>query len=71
MWPRPRSLVHLLLAGFTMVTLPLLTAVYQAGQSMSHLSRQSREMVITGVEASRLSQELQELLVNMERRARQ
>ncbi len=71
MWPRPRSLVHLLLASFVMVTLPLLTALYQAGKAMDQLAGQSRRTVLAGVEAARLSGDLKELLLNMERRARQ
>ncbi|CAM2005382.1 sensor histidine kinase [Acanthopleuribacter pedis] len=71
MWPRPRSLVHLLLASFVLVTLPLLTAVYQADQSMQQLVGQSRHMVTAGIEAARLSQDVKEILVDMERRARQ
>ncbi|CAM2070719.1 Histidine kinase [Sulfidibacter corallicola] len=70
-WPRPRSLLHLLLAAFVFVTLPLLTAIYQAGLSFDDLTHQSRNMVFTGIQATRLSQRSRELLLDMERRARQ
>jgi len=68
--PRPRSINGLILLGFGLVTLPLLVAIVWAAFQMDLLARDSEKLVLVGVEATRLSQEMVELIPDLERTAR-
>ena len=67
---RPRSINGLILLGFGLVTLPLLVAIVWAAFEMDRLAKESEELVLVGVEATRLSQEIVELIPDLERTAR-
>jgi two-component system sensor histidine kinase GlrK len=67
---RPRSINGLIVLGFGLVTLPLLVAIAWAAYQMDRLARDSEVLVLVGVEATRLSQEIVELIPDLERTAR-
>ena len=68
---RPRSVLGLLLAGFTLVSLPLIWAGYQGANHAEQLAAQSEALVLHAVQVTRESEQLVELLTAMERNARQ
>jgi len=68
---RPRSVLGLTLAGFTLVALPLIWAVYQGANHVEQLALQSETLVVYAVQVTRESEQLVELLTDMERNARQ
>ncbi len=69
--PRPRSLLGLILAGFTLVALPLIWAVYRGANHVEELAVQSEALVLHAVQVTRESKQLVDLLTDMERYARQ
>ena len=68
---RPRSVLGLTLAGFTLVALPLIWAVYRGANHVEQLALQSETLVVHAVQVTRESEQLVELLTDMERNARQ
>jgi two-component system sensor histidine kinase GlrK len=68
---RPRSVLGLTLAGFTLVALPLIWAVYRGANHVEQLALQSETLVLHAVQVTRESEQLVELLTDMERNARQ
>jgi two-component system sensor histidine kinase GlrK len=68
---RPRSVLGLILAGFTLVALPLILAVYRGANHVEQLSVQSETLVLYAVQVTRESEQLVELLTDMERYGRQ
>ena len=66
---RPRSLNGLMLTGFALVALPLIVAVVRAAFSMDGLARDSEQLVVQGVEATRYTQLLTEEITSMKRNA--
>ncbi len=68
---RPRSVLGLTLAGFTLVALPLIWAVYRGANHVEQLALQSEALVVHAVQVTRESEQLVELLTDMERHARQ
>ena len=68
---RPKSVLGLLLAGFTLVALPLILAVYRGANHVEQLALQSENLVLHAVQVTRESEHLAELLTDMERYARQ
>ena len=68
---RPRSVLGLTLAGFTLVALPLIWAVYRGANHVEQLALQSETLVVHAVQVTRESKQLVELLTDMERNARQ
>ena len=69
--PRPRSVLGLILAGFTLVALPLIWAVYRGANHVEQLAVQSEALVLHAVQVTRESKQLAKLLTDMERYARQ
>ena len=67
---RPKSLSGLILVGFSVVAVPLLLSVVRAATQMNRLASESEQLVIQGVKATRDSQNLNEQLTVMARRAR-
>jgi len=67
---RPRSITGLILLGFALVAAPLLIAIVRAAIQMDRLAEESEHLVLVGVEATRLSQEMVELIPDLERNAR-
>jgi len=68
---RPKSVLGLILAGFTLVALPLMWAVYRGANHVEQLAMQSESLVLHAVQVTRESKQLVELLRDMERYARQ
>ena len=68
---RPKSVLGLILAGFTLVALPLIWAVYRGANHVEQLAMQSEALVLNAVQVTRESEQLAELLTDMERYARQ
>ncbi len=68
---RPRSVLGLVLIGFSLVALPLLIAVIRAGYYVDHLAVKSQRLVIQGVQVTRVNERLSELITDMERYTRQ
>jgi two-component system, NtrC family, sensor histidine kinase GlrK len=68
---RPKSVLGLILAGFTLVALPLSWAVYRGANHVEQLALQSETLVLYAVQVTRESEQLAELLTDMERYARQ
>src|SRR5699024_1654602 len=68
---RPRSVTGLLLASFALVALPLLAAALYSITYVERLADQSQRLVLSGVQVNRVSRELDSILVDMERTARQ
>lgn len=67
----PRSVLGLLLVGFSLVALPLAGAVIQAGFSVDKLAERSQRLVIQGVHVTRMNDRLSGHITDMERYARQ
>lgn len=68
---RPKSVLGLILAGFTLVALPLIWSVYRGANDVEQLALQSETLVLHAVQVTRESEQLVELLTDMERYARQ
>ena len=68
--PRPRSLNGLISIGLVLIALPLLLAIVRAAYQMDRLATESEHLVLQGVQATQLSQELQENVTAMLRNAR-
>ena len=68
---RPKSVLGLILAGFTLVSLPLIWGVYRGANHVEQLALQSETLVLYAVQVTRESEQLVELLTDMERHARQ
>ena len=67
----PRSFLTLLLIGFTLVALPLAIALITSGVAVDRLANRSQTAVYQAVQATQSSRRLNELLLAMERSARQ
>lgn len=68
---RPRSVLGLVLVGFTLVALPLTWAVYRGAGYVEQLALQSEGLVLHAVQVTRESKQLLDQLTAMERNARQ
>ncbi len=68
---RPKSVLGLILAGFTLVSLPLIWGVYRGANHVEQLALHSENLVLHAVQVTRESEHLVELLTDMERYARQ
>jgi len=68
---RPKSVLGLILVGFTLVALPLIWGVYRGANHVEQLALQSETLVLYAVQVTRESEQLVELLTDMERNARQ
>lgn len=68
---RPKSVLGLILAGFTLVSLPLIWGVYRGANHVEQLALHSETLVLHAVQVTRESEQLVELLTDMERYARQ
>ena len=66
----PKSFFALLLTGFLFISLPLLTALYSAMQSLDRLMLQSNQTVHNSVLMTTTSRKLADLLLDEERKAR-
>src|SRR4051812_32795939 len=69
--PYPRSFLGLLLAGFTLVMLPLVGALAYSAWNTERLAGQSRSAVFTASQAARASRSLMERIASIERLAQQ
>lgn len=67
---RPKSLSGLMLIGFTIVAAPLLFAIVNAAVQMSRLSDRSEQLVIHGMQGTRVNQLVFEQISALERTAR-
>src|SRR4051794_21412655 len=67
----PRSFLGLLLAGFTLVALPLVGALAYSAWNTERLAGQSRSAVFTASQAARASRSLMERIASIERLAQQ
>jgi two-component system, NtrC family, sensor histidine kinase GlrK len=67
----PRSFLGLLLAGFTLVMLPLVGALAYSAWNTERLAGQSRSAVFTASQAARASRSLMERIASIERLAQQ
>ena len=67
----PRSFLGLLLAGFTLVALPLVGALAYSAWNTEHLASQSRSAVFNASQAARSSRALVERIGSIERLAQQ
>ena len=68
---RPKSILRLILTGFSLVALPLIIALVFATISVDRLVRQSQHTLLQSVMATLSSQVLIEAITAMERNARQ
>lgn len=68
---RPRSITGLLLASFGLVAVPLVAAVVFAVVYVDRLTGQSERLILQGVEVTRTSRKLLNIITDMERNARQ
>jgi two-component system sensor histidine kinase GlrK len=68
---RPKSVLGLILAAFTLVSLPLIWGVYRGANHVEQLALHSETLVLHAVQVTRESKQLVELLTDMERYARQ
>src|SRR5438067_13783734 len=69
--PYPRSFLGLLLAGFTLVTLPLVGALAYSAWNTERLAGQSRTAVFNASQAARASRSMVERIGTIERLAQQ
>ena len=67
----PRSMKGLIIAGFSLVALPLVGAVIHAVISVTELANQSEHLVLQSIQVTRQGEQLTEQLVDMERNVRQ
>ena len=68
---RPRTLNGLILVGFGLVALPLLTAIIWALFNLDRLAEQSEQLVLTGVSAAEQNRLLAEQVGSLDRVSRQ
>lgn len=68
--PRPRSLNGLISIGLVLVAVPLLIAVVRAAWQVDKLAEESEQLVLQGVQATKLTQDLSENVTAMKRSAR-
>jgi two-component system sensor histidine kinase GlrK len=68
---RPKSILHLILIGFSLVALPLIVALVIATVSVDRLVSQSQHTLLQSVLVTQGSQVLVEAITAMERNARQ
>jgi two-component system sensor histidine kinase GlrK len=68
--PRPRSLNGRLLLGLAIIAAPLLTALVTAAVQLRRLSETSEQLVVEGVQATRLAQDLFAQTASLERSLR-
>lgn len=71
LFPYPRSFLGLLLAGFTLVTLPLVGALAYSAWNTERLAGQSRTAVFNASQAARASRSMVERIGTIERLAQQ
>ncbi len=69
-FPRPRSLNGRLLFGLALIALPLLAALLMAAYQLRRLNETSERVVVQGVQATRLTQELFAQTASLERSLR-
>ena len=69
--PYPRSFLGLLLAGFTLVALPLAGALAYSAWNTERLAEQSRNAVFSAAQAARASRSLVNRIGSIERLAQQ
>ena len=69
--PRPRSITALVLLGYAMIMLPLSIALGWTLIQLDSFATRSQSLIVSGVEATQNTRELQEQLSIMERVARQ
>lgn len=67
----PRSILQLVIVGFVFALSPLCVAVFITIQNMEYLSVQHRDVTRLVVDVTRLGQEIQRDVLELERRARQ
>ncbi|MEL6367070.1 MAG: HAMP domain-containing sensor histidine kinase [Pseudomonadota bacterium] len=70
-FPRPRSITALVLLGYAMIMLPLSIALGWTLLQLDRFATRSQSLIVSGVEATQNTRELQEQLSIMERVARQ
>lgn len=68
---QPRSLLQLLLLGFFVALVPLSLAILFTVQTLGDLARDNREITRAVVDVTRLGEEIQDAVLEMERRAGQ
>ena len=68
---RPKSMLGLILVGFSLVALPLVVSVIQALVYMDRLAQQSERLVMRSIQVTRQNQLLAEQITALERNARQ
>ena len=68
---RPKSILHLILLGFSLVALPLIIGLVFATISVDRLVNQSQETLLQSVFITQSSQSLIEAVTAMERNAKQ
>lgn len=68
---RPRSINGLVLSSFLLVATPLIVAILAGVIYVNRLNEQSERLVMQGINVTRDSKQLDSLLTNMERSARQ
>jgi len=68
---RPRTLLGLTLVGFALVTLPLLVAIANAALQLGRLAAESEAVAAESATTSLEAQRITNLLMNLERNARQ
>ena len=69
-FPRPRSLNGRLLFGLVLIALPLLAALLLAAYQLRRLNETSERLVVQGVQATRLTQDLFAQTASLERSLR-
>jgi two-component system sensor histidine kinase GlrK len=69
--PRSLSMPALVLAGFSAVALPLMAVIFVAAIYLDRLALESERLVLSGIQVTRLSDNLADKINAMERNARQ
>ncbi|MFT4562212.1 MAG: two-component system sensor histidine kinase GlrK [Gammaproteobacteria bacterium] len=68
---RPRTVLGLVLIGFSIVALPLLLGIARAAYRVDQLAEHSQHLVVHGVQVTRVHERLAEHITDMERYVRQ
>jgi two-component system sensor histidine kinase GlrK len=68
---RPRSILHLVLLGFLVVLIPVLAALVYSAQTMSRITSEHRDHIVSVSESAEYLQKLASDVVDVERLARQ
>ncbi|RYZ53835.1 MAG: HAMP domain-containing histidine kinase [Proteobacteria bacterium] len=68
---QPRSILQLVLTGFLVVLLPVLAALFYGGRTMTRMSEEHRDHIVSVGESAEYLQKLASDLVDTERLARQ